>query len=95
MKELSRSAQKTIGIMTPIAIFAPVVRELGCDGVGDRVTELVFEAVVALPRPDAVDAVLVVGVGNDRVGVKSDKISVSELCQRTCTLYAFMPSPEK
>lgn len=94
MKKPSNIARKTTGIVTPIAIFAPVVKELGCDGVDDGVNELVFDGVVALLGLDAGDAVLVAVVGNDKVGVKSFKISVSVLCHRTWTLYAFMPPPE-
>lgn len=94
IKRPSSIAKTIMGIVTPIAILAPVVRELGCDGVGDAVIEPVFDAVVALLGLDAGDTVLLVVVGNDKVGVKSFKISVSVLCHRTCTLYAFMPSPE-
>jgi hypothetical protein len=94
MKKPSRIARKRMGIVTPITIFAPVLRELGCDGVGDAVTELVFDAVVARLGLDAGDTVLLAAAGNDKVGVKSSKISVSVLCHRTCTLYALMPSPE-
>jgi hypothetical protein len=64
-KNPSKSAKKTIGIVTPIAIFAPIVRELGCDGVGDAVIELVLDAVVALLRLDAGDTVLLADDGND------------------------------
>jgi hypothetical protein len=95
MKRLSRSAQKTMGIVTPIATFAPVLRELDGGGVGDAVMELVFDAVVAPPGLDAGDAVLLTVVGNDKVGVRSFKISVSVLCHRTCTPYAFMPWPDR
>jgi hypothetical protein len=91
MKKPSRIARKRMGIETPIAIFAPVLRELGCDGVGDAATELVFDAVVARPGLDAGDTVLLAAAGNVKVGVKSFKISVSVLCHRTCTLYALMP----
>jgi hypothetical protein len=111
MKKPSRIARKTMGIVIPIAIFAPVLSELGYDGVGDAVTELVFDAVVALLGLDAAntelvfdvvvallgldaaDTVLLAAAGNDKVGVKSFQISVSVICYRTCTLYAFMPSP--
>lgn len=54
-----------MGIVTPIAIFAPIVRELGCDRVGDTVIELVLDAVVALLRLDAGDTVLLAEDGND------------------------------
>ena len=91
MKDPSRSAKKTIGIVTPIAIFALIVRELGCDGVGDMGIEPVLDAVVALLGLDVGDTVLLADNGNDRVGVRRLNISVSVLCHRTCTLYAFMP----
>jgi len=117
MKKPIRSAQKIIGIMIQIAIFALVVIELACGGVNDTVTELVFDAVatmlgrdvvvallglnlvVALSGLDVVVALLTLDAGDTAPLVAAetekfgDKISMSVLCHRTCTLYAFIPSP--
>jgi hypothetical protein len=81
MKSPSRIAKATMGIVTPIAIFAPVERP-GDGGVGE-VVELVLDAVAGLLGDVAGDKVRVDVVGKDRVGVKSSKISVSVLCHRT------------
>ena len=81
MRNPARIATATIGVATPIAIFAPVER-LG-DEDGSEVVELVLIIVAELVENIARDKTLVNAVRKDRVGVKSFNIWVSVLCHRT------------
>jgi hypothetical protein len=79
----SRIARDTMGIVTPMAIFAPVEGLCSGGSVGNIVVELVLDVVARLLGVDAGATVLLAVVENDKVGVKSFKIAVSVLCHRT------------
>lgn len=83
MNSPSIIARNTIGIVTPMAIFAPVERLDSGGSVCDTVVELVLDIVGELLVVDTGATVLLAVVENERVGVKSFKIAVSVLCHRT------------
>lgn len=89
-------------MITPIAISAPVERLGASGGASGTVRELVLDAIVTPLRLDVVLALLGLDIGksesleveSDNGELKASKISVSVLCHRTWTLYAFTPQPD-